>query len=139
MGPPVPLAENEALIVLSRAMCVAPGGDAWRRFVYTKELMHVFDTSAEKANSHATFDLQIEKFADPSADTSPQFRAEQKALWRALAVLCPEAQRLEYKRQIAQGEISLEVLSAALHLPPVYVRELLRDQFEGIVQHLLAP
>ena len=52
LGPPVPLAEHEALIALSREMCVSkPHGQYWRRLVYTKELMHVFDTAEEKSDT----------------------------------------------------------------------------------------
>src|SRR5579872_987380 len=47
IGPPVPLKEKESLIVLSREICVGPQGDYWRRFILTKELMHVFDTEDE--------------------------------------------------------------------------------------------
>src|SRR5215469_5726735 len=48
LGPPIPRDANESLIVLSREMCHGHQGPYWRRFVYTKELMHVFDTAEEK-------------------------------------------------------------------------------------------
>lgn len=137
MGPPTPLKEKEAMITLSRAMVTGHLGAHYRRFVYTKELMHVFDEDHEKANTPETFDKQIEKFGDPTAEISPQYRAETKAFWRALAVLCQENQRLEYKRQLDTGEASLDVIASALHLPPNYVRNLFRPQFEGYVQHLM--
>jgi len=132
MGPPVPLADREALIVLARAMCLGPTGDYWRRYVYSKELMHVFDTPEEKADTPAKFDLQIEKFSDPSKAMSPQYRAEIKAQWRALMVLCPEGRRLEFKRQLAANETSPAVVGAALRIPSGYVSELVRDDFEAI-------
>lgn len=138
LGPPVQLQEHEALIVLAREMCVAPGvGKHWRRYVYTKELMHVFDGPDEKAGTEEAFDVQIEKFGDPTADMSPQFRAETKAFWRALAVLCPEKQRREFKKQIEAEEISYEVLATTLRLPAAYVPNLIRDEFETYVQSVL--
>jgi len=136
LGPPIPLAENESLIVLSREMCRGHQGIYWRRFVYTKELMHVFDRLDEKAGSAETFDLQIEKFKDPSKELSPQFRAESKALWRALAVLCPENLRLESQRQLSEGAISHEVLAATLRIPARYVRELMRPDFAEIIARI---
>jgi hypothetical protein len=133
LDPPVPLAEHESLIVLSREMCTGHQGQYWRRFVYTKELMHVFDEENEKANDEKTFDIQIEKFGNPSVEMSPQYRAEAKAFWRALAVLCPEAKRLQFKEQLSAGTASLEVISASIRLPAKYVRELMRPDFEVIV------
>lgn len=133
LGPPVPLNENQALIVLARSMCTRPDGPHWRRMVLTKELMHVFDEKDEKADSPETFDRQIEKFADPNAAISPQFVAEAKAYWRALAVLCQEEKRREFERQVAASEISFEVVAVTLHLPVLYVRELLRTDFGSII------
>jgi hypothetical protein len=132
LGPPVPLAEHESLIVLSRAMCTGHHGDYWRRLVYTKELMHVFDEEDEKASDEASFDLQIQKFGNPKLDASPQFKAESKAFWRALCALCPEAKRTELKSQLAAGSISYDVVSATLRIPVGYCRELMRPDFEAI-------
>lgn len=132
MGPPVSLEENEGLIVLARSMCLGPSGDYWRRFVYTKELMHVFDTAEEKADTAQKFDLQIERFSDPNKAMSPQFRAEAKAFWRALMVLCPEARRQEFKKQIAANQVSAAVVGAALRIPQEFVSTLVRDEFEQI-------
>lgn len=133
---PVPLTDTESLIVLSRAMCKGPLGDHWRRFVYAKELMHVFDTPEEKADTPAKFDLQIEKFGDPSKVTSPQYRAEEKAFWRALMVLCPEGRRLEFKAQLIADEISPAVVGAGLRIPQGYISQLMRDDFEEITVSL---
>lgn len=137
MGPPIPLAESECLIGLSRSICTGAQGKNWRRFIYTKELMHVFDTEEEKAGTREAFDIQVEKFGNPSADVSPQFRAEYKAIWRALAVLCPEAKRLEYKKALQSGEKSVEVVAAALRLPAPYIHPLVRDDFEAIIKSVM--
>jgi hypothetical protein len=136
IGPPVTLEANESLIVLSRAMCSGALGDHWRRFVYTKELMHVFDEQAEKTDSPAKFDLQIEKFGDPSLETSAQYRAEGKAFYRALMVLCPEARRLEYKQEINDNKISLDVMASALRIPTGFARNLMTDNFDEITAKL---
>lgn len=107
LGPPVPLKENEALIVLPRGL-----DKPHRRFVYTKELMHAFDEPEEKADTPEKFDLQIEKFGDPAKQSSPMFRAEAKAFWRTLAVLCPEKYRLEWKTQLLANEVDEAVVAS---------------------------
>ncbi len=68
---------------------------------------------------------------------SPQFTAEGKAYWRALAALCPETERVEFEKQLTAGETSIDVVAAALHLPVVHARDLFRSDFLQIVQALL--
>jgi hypothetical protein len=136
LGPPMTLSDNEALIVLARSMCRGHLGDHWRRFVKTKELMHVFDEDDEKASTKEAFDIQIERFGDPNAPMSPQYRAEQKAFWRALAVLCPEKRRVDYKTDLHKAVMSFDVVATELHIPVLAVREMMRDDFERIVTGL---
>jgi len=134
LGPPIPLKDNEALITLFRDL-----DKHRRRFVYTKELMHVFDTLSEKADTSEKFDAQAERFGDPSAPTSPQFKAELKAFWRAVSVLCQEKKRLEYKSALVSGQASLAVIATALQIPEVYARHLFRDDFLHILVHMKEP
>lgn len=134
LGPPIPLAAHEALIVLSREMCRGHLGGHWRRFVYTKELMHCFDEEQEKADTPDKLDVQIERFKKPGTEMPPQFAAEIKALWRATAVLCREDKRLQFKAQMVAGETTAEVVGAALSIPAQYVRILMRDDFEAAIQ-----
>lgn len=133
MGPPVPLLENEALIVLARSL----PKPSWRRFVYAKELMHAFDTEEEKADTADRFDAQVDKLGDPTADMTPQFRAEVKAFWRALAVLCPEANRTSFEAQLNAGKISIEVVAATLRIPAPYAQELFRDDYLSILNNII--
>lgn len=138
LGPPITLGEHEALIVLSREMCTSkPHGRYWRRLVYTKELMHVFDTAEEKADTEAKFDLQMQKFADPTLEMSPQFRAEAKAVWRAMMVLCQEERRQEFKAKLAAGDITDDYVAAAIHFPLPYIHYLMQENYAEITQHLI--
>src|SRR5262249_4235869 len=115
-------------------MCDGHQGAYWRRFVFTKELMHVFDEPAEKAGDDATFDIQIAKFKDPRLDRPPpQYVAEMRAMWRALAVLCPEQDRRRFKEQPKRKSIGLEVIAASLRLPSTYVHAYMHDDFEAII------
>ena len=132
LGPPINIADNEALIVLARHL-----DKSWRRFVYTKELMHAFDTNEERADTSEKFETQIEKFGDPTKETSPMFRAEQKAFWRALGALCPEEFRLSAQKEIQDGLTSLDVVATKLKIPTTFARELFRDDYLKIIEHVL--
>ena len=135
LGPPVTVEENAALIVLSRSMCRGHQGEYWRRFVLTKELMHVFDTPEEKADTEEKFDRQAEKFGDPAAPKSAMYSAEEKAVYRALACLCPEEHRLAFKAAVLAGDATLEMVGAALRIPAGWLPELFREDFLDRVQH----
>jgi len=135
MGPPVPIAAHQALIVLSRTMCLGAQGEYMRRFILTKELMHVFDTEEEKANNKEKFDQQIRRLKDPSAAANQQHQAELKAYWRALGVLCPEEKRLEYKALLQEDKISWDVVAASLRIPIAQVRLIMDDKFEQFLEH----
>ena len=128
IGPPVPLLDNEVMIVIAREC-----DKHRRRFVFTKELMHVFDTPEEKADTAEKFDAQAERFRDPDVASSPGYRAEIKAFWRALAVLCQENRRLQYMQSIEDEKMSLEVIATALQIPAAYARNLFRVDFLKIV------
>ena len=131
LGPPVPLADNEVLITLARSL-----DKDWRRFVYTKELMHAFDTDDEKADTPEKFELQLEDLDDPSADMSPQARAEIKAFWRAVGVLCNADLREQFRLAVQDEKMSPTVGAARLRIPERYIRHLVRNDFQNIVDRL---
>ncbi len=131
LGPPVPLDQNEILIVLPRSLT-----KEWRRVIYAKELMHVFDEPEEKANTPEKFDLQIERVADPTAAMSPQYMAENKALWRALGVLCSAERRAEFRDAIARGTMSEAIVATLLRIPERFVETLVREDFERVINTL---
>jgi hypothetical protein len=137
IGRPIQLGPNEALITLARSMCTGRKfGEHWRRFVYTKELMHVFDEDAEKTDTPEKFDTQISRLREPG-EQPPQLRAEHKAVWRALALLCPEKKRLELKACCAAESRTLDECTQELCIPPSYMHGLLRDNFAEIVRRVL--
>ncbi|GGG90634.1 hypothetical protein GCM10007420_02240 [Glycocaulis albus] len=131
LGPPVPVEKNEILIVLARDI---PKTD--RRIVFTKELMHTFDEEEEKTNTAEKFSMQIEKFGDPNLPTSPQFAAEGKAYWRAIGVLCTEKKRLELRDALNEGNATMEIVATQLKLPTWVTHDIMRDDFEAIINHL---
>lgn len=136
--PALALGEHEVLIGLARSMCKETGsGKAWRRAILTKELMHCFDKDEQKADNPEKFDLQIERFSNPATPITPQWAAENMAFWRSLGALCREEKRLAFKNEILSNHVSVEVVAAALGLPVLYVRELMRDDFEAIIASVM--
>ena len=131
LGPPVPLIQNEVLIVLPRSLT-----KEWRRVVYAKELMHAFDEPDEKADTPKKFDLQIERVADPTAAMSPQYMAESKALWRALGVLCSAERRVEFRDAITRDTMSEAIVATLLRIPERFVGTLMREDFERVIDTL---
>jgi len=131
LGPPTPLSEKECLIVLNRNL-----SKPWRRMVLTKELMHAFDLDDEKTDSAEKLDHQAERFRDPTKAVSPQYTAEGKAFWRALAVLCPETFRLELLNNVDKGSMTESIVAARLAIPERYVRVLFRNDFREIIDEL---
>jgi len=134
LGPPVPLAETEAMIVIGRDLAK---NKHMRRFVYAKELMHVFDLAEEKVDSGEKLDRLAERFTDPSAELSPQFRSEHVAFWRALGVLCQEDRRRVFQKQLEAGQMTVEVVATAIQIPTVYARNLFRSDFADIVNKIM--
>ena len=69
-------------------------------------------------------------FSNPSAPLTSQFRAEAKAYWRSLAVLCTEKNRLEYKAALKAEAISFEVVATALRIPVPIVHDMMSEMFD---------
>lgn len=109
----------------------------WERFVYTKELMHLFDEPAEQTSTPQQFEQLLTEFAQPSVQLSPQSRSETKAFWMALASLCPESYRQEYKLQIGKGHMDHYAVSLQLAIPQSIVPALFADSFEPNIQYLI--
>ena len=132
LGPPIVLADNEALITLARSL-----NRDWRRIVYTKELMHTFDTDEERADTPEKFRSQMEGLGDPYDEISPQARAETKAFWRALGVLCNAELRERFRDEFGRGEISAAMIAARLRIPERYTRHIVRENFQDIIDQLM--
>ncbi|WP_258077678.1 hypothetical protein, partial [Xanthomonas hortorum] len=65
--------------------------------------------------------------------TSEAANSEALALWRALGVLCPEAQRQEFLRERNVGAITDIEIAQFLKIPESYVPHLFRPNFRRYV------
>ncbi|MCX7086681.1 MAG: hypothetical protein NTV00_01375 [Methylococcales bacterium] len=76
---------NGDTIILAREL-----NYCWERFVYTKELMHLFDTEQEQVNDDEKLIELLNSFeVQTIANSQEPFKSELNAFWRALCCLCP--------------------------------------------------
>ena len=110
----------------------------WERFVFTKELMHLFDTADEKTSTDASFEALLTEFeVQQLTEHSSQFTSDVKGLWMALSCLCPEKFRLEFIEQFEKGHIDHYGIALRLRIPQQYVRHLFHPKFNEIIESLL--
>lgn len=103
----------------------------WRRFVCCKELMHVFDDSAQRVNSPDKLTTLLDELqTNPiRGDASPMYDSERDAEWMALLVLCPERLRNFYIRDyVSSPERDMEIANQ-LKVPRVLIRALMGDHY----------
>ncbi len=125
---------GRSVIILAREL-----NYCWERLVQVKELMHLFDSEASKTNSSAIFTALVNDIIAPvpAADRNPQLVSEQRAVWMALACLCPEKVRQEFISDIAKGHIDQLGIAMRLRIPEKYVPFLLRPNFADIIANYI--
>jgi hypothetical protein len=113
------------VIVLAREL-----NRCWERFVFVKELMHIFDDPSQATDSGATFDRVLSELLLPSAPQwSPQMLSELGCFWMALGVLCPESLRLAFQSERERGQIDDYSIALKLRIPEMYVPALFFEDF----------
>ena len=120
------------IIVIARSL-----NYCWERFVYTKELMHLFDAENEQTSDATKFEQLLTEFGQPSVQRPPQSAAEAKAFWMALSVLCPEANRLEFQGHIQKTHMDNYAVALQLRIPEFYVPALFHPNFTQIIKQLV--
>lgn len=113
------------VIVLARDL-----NRCWQRFVFTKELMHIFDDDSEKTNTPDSFEkVLVELTAYGAVNSSPQLKSEVKCFWMALGVLCPESVRKDFDRKRARGQCTDYDIALQLLIPELYVPALFDQNY----------
>ena len=107
----------------------------WYRFVYTKELMHIFDSPLEHVNTDECFKTLLSDFEvqSPINNNAP-FNSETLAFWRALSCLCPEKSRQEFLIAYTKGHIDTYGIALQLRIPEQYIPKLLDNNFLKIIE-----
>lgn len=113
--------------------------DCWGRMVWTKELMHVFDTDEGIVNRDNyrgfIFDIEIEP---PNDDFSEAYLSENDAKWMALICLCPSTQRDKYKAMIDSGKITPYEVALAFMIPQAYVSAVMSENYDRALEIYLS-
>lgn len=132
--PTVKLLGGNNVIVLARDQ-----NYCWERFVYTKELMHLFDNDDEPTDSAEKFEKLLTDLEVPSATDSPskQIISERKGIWMALACLCPEKSRIEFKSLLTKEHIDSYGIALQLRIPEQYVPLLFQSRYDVIISTLI--
>lgn len=120
------------LIVLARDQ-----SNCWRRFVFIKELMHLFDKADELTNSKEVFEKVLTELGPGSPQRSPQMNAEIKAIWMAMGLFCPEEQRKHLAAELVAGKIDSYAITVRLRMPQDHVPHLFSSDYPEIITSLI--
>jgi len=123
-------AGGASVIALARGL-----NRCWDRFVHVKELMHLFDTAEEETPTEERFTSLLTEFVVtlPGNDESKAMGSETRALFMALACLCPEKKRLEFVEQYKSGQVDFYNIAVQLRVPAQFVPYLLLPNFPEII------
>jgi len=124
------------LIVTSKSL-----NRCWERFVFIKELMHVYDKSISKTDTSEKLDRQLAELANLSSteEMSPQMQDEVRAVWMALGISCPEEKRVYYKNKLESGALTEGAVAKEILIPAAYIRHLVSDLYDQEIHRILNP
>lgn len=110
----------------------------WQRFIVVKEVMHLFDEDDEKtAEANSIQELLTGLEASDYRSGNKQLESDARAVWMALACLCPEAKRQEFKQKKLEGLIDDYAIASQLRIPQAHIRKLLSDSFDTFLREVL--
>lgn len=130
---PIVRQHGSRVIVLAREM-----NDCWTRFVYVKELMHIFGDPAQSADTGEKLETLLDELSGSGSEVlSPPTISEVSCFWMALAVLCPERVRRQLKEDLESNRVDEYAIALRLRIPQIYVRELFGKRYERRIAELL--
>lgn len=101
-----------------------------QRFVWCKELMHIFDTEDGCVKTPDEYRGLLTEIELKPIDPSPQYLSENQAKWKALLILCPKKQRDEMKAKAAAEGLSNYDVSLHFRIPEAIVVSLFSDYYD---------
>lgn len=111
----------------------------WQRFIYTKELMHLFDSDEDSTGDEQDFEKLLYDLSTPfPQEISRQTKSDYNGFWMALACLCPEKTRLEMQDKRNKNQVTDYDIAVSLKIPELYVQRLFEDRYTRIVQDLIS-
>lgn len=103
-----------------------------RRYALTKELMHAFDTDAQRADSREKFVAlmrEIQNRPMPQHE-SAMFKSEMDTRWMAVLVLCPKRFRDQYLEPYRKGQIAAFDIAEIFRIPEWVVPFAMDDYYD---------
>lgn len=115
----------------------------WERFVFLKELLHVFDSVERSMGTGPQLEAVLQAFEGTGNPANPQSQSEYRAMWMAAALMCPEARREEY---VAISNLPKDdprymddlAIATSLRMPRQWVQRILQPSYSEIIQIVLA-
>lgn len=102
-----------------------------RRFVWTKELMHVFDSDEGLVKSEGDYlGLLNEIELEPLKERSKAYVSENDAKWMALICLCPKPHRDRYRALVQNGDISQYEMAVDFRIPEALIRFVISEEYD---------
>lgn len=111
-----------------------------RRYALTKELMHVFDTDEQRADSREKFVAlmrEIQNRPMPQHE-SAMFKSEVDTRWMAVLVLCPKSFRDQYLEAYRKGQIAAFDIAEIFRIPEWVVPFAMDEYYDVAHATLLA-
>ena len=107
-------------------------GEAWRRVVAVKELLHIIDTEEFTASSHNAVDSLLKNMAVPLEvrEYGASYFNDRIRLISAIAILVPFKCRKRLRECIAEGILTIAEVQLLTKIPSRFVPYILREEFE---------
>jgi len=110
----------------------------WERFIFVKELMHLFDNPDQAADTGNKFEQMLTEILPGASEPSPATLSEFDAFWMALSVFCPEALRLEFAAARTAEQLDDYAIALRLRMPQQYVQRYFEPRYRPIIDRLIA-
>ncbi len=121
------------VIVLARGL-----NRCWSRFVFVKELMHLFDGADMAADSGDKLETLLSEFGSATPENhSKMMNSEVVCFWRAMGVLCPEDKRLEFETARNQNRIDDYSIALQLRIPEQHVPRLFLPHYTDLMKYVI--
>jgi len=127
-------AKGKNLIIFARQ-----NNRCWRRMVIMKESMHLFDSAPESTSTADRFGSLIDDLIVRSPEKPTlEMRSEIFAMWKAVSLFVPEADRAEIAQDRANGKLhDKNDIADKIKMPLQWVPALFGPNYKDILQILL--
>jgi len=110
-----------------------------RRYACTKELMHVFDTTDQRADSREKFITLMREIQNKpmQEDMSPMYKSELDTRWMAAIALCPKHLRDQYVEPYREKALADFNIAEIFRIPEWVAPFVMDEYYETAFNNLL--